>query len=318
MMERGIGDIIDAGLTSPFNKDISEFAHKLMQIVLGEIYTSLYDSVQKSMKDLFYVLNYEVTKAATRINGGVQAWNEDAFNLIKNIAENVCIPIAASFITVIFCWELIHLIQESNSMNNVKPEKIMIVLLKFGLCLLVCAKSFDIIIGISDLGAWASEQLGLLTSSELRSFDVDLSEMTGLVRQPPEYDIGMLMTLCGYKIVLFIGKIGIIICGAIVYIRVMIWFIEFLIYASAAPIPYSTWVNKEWAQVGMNYTRKMLALAFEGFFMLLLFAIYGGVISGISSGDFMQNMVMVIGCGFALCVMMFKTGNISASIFNAH
>lgn len=298
--------------------NISEFAHQLGQEILRSIHIPLYDSVQKNMEDLFSVLNYEVTKAADRITGGVQAWNEDAFDLVRSIAENVCIPIAASLITVIFCWELIRLVQESNSMNNVKPDKIMIVLLKFGLCMLVCAKSFDIIVGISDLGAWASEQLGLLTSSELRHFDVDLSEMTGIKREPPEYDVGMLMTLCGYKVLLFIGKIGVAVCGALVYIRVMIWFLEFLIYSSAAPIPYSTWANKDWAQVGMNYTRKMLALAFEGFFILLLFAIYGGVISGISSDSLMENMIMVIGCGFALSVMMFKTGNISASIFNAH
>lgn len=298
--------------------DIGEFAHELGQEILRAVYTPLYDSVQKSMEDLFSVLNYEVTKAVGRINGGVQAWNEDAFNLVEKIAENVCIPLAATFITVIFCWELIRIVQESNNMNSANPKKIMLVLMKFGLCLLVCAKSFDIIMGISDLGAWASEQLGLLTSSEMRSFNVDLSEMTGLVRQPSEYDVGMLMTLGGYKIILFIGKIGIAICGAIVYIRVMLWFLEILLYASAAPIPYSTWINKDWSQVGMNYTRKMLALAFEGFFMLLLFAIYGGVISGISSGDFLKNMIMMIGCGFALSVMMFKTGSISASIFNAH
>ena len=68
----------------------------------------------------------------------------------------------------------------------------------------------------------------------------------------------------------------------------------------------------------MNYTRKMLALSFEGFFMLLLFAVYGGVLEGLQTGDFKQNLVMIIGCGFGLAVMMFKVGNISASIFNAH
>lgn len=130
--------------------------------------------------------------------------------------------------------------------------------------------------------------------------------------------MGMLMQLAGYKIILAIGKIGIIICSALIYIRVMFWFIEFLLYASVAPIPYSTWVNKEWGQIGMNYTRKMLAVSFEGFFILLLFTIYGGVMSGINMGDFTQSMVMIIGSGFALAIMMFKTNNISASIFNAH
>lgn len=301
------------------NIDVSEFFNQIWQLILKTLYDSLYESLEKSFDDLFNILNYEVSKAASNIKAGPMALGDGtAFETVKKIAENVCIPIAAAFITVIFCWELIHLVQESNSMNNVKPDKIMIVLLKFGLCLLVCAKSFDIIMGFYNVGAWAATTLGKQSSSDLAKFTYTFDLSNVLDPAPEKYELGMLMTLLGYKIMIFISKIGIAICGVIVYVRVMIWFLEILLYAAPAAIPYSTWINKEWSQVGMNYTRKMLALAFEGFFMLLLFAIYGGVVAGISYGDFMQSMGMIIGCGFALAVMMFKTGNISASIFNAH
>lgn len=301
--------------------DTSEFIQKIYQYILKTLYDSLYKSLENSFDDLFSILNTEISNASGRIYQGPKAFgNGTPFAMIQKMAENVCIPIAAVFITVIFCWELIHLVQESNSMNHVKPDKLLIVLLKFGLCLLVCAKSFDIIMGFYDVGAWASTKLGEHTSSELAKFtySFDLSSVLNPNPTEAEVDLGMLMTLCGYKIMVFLSKIGITICGVIVYVRIMLWFLEILLYAAAASIPYSTWINKEWSQVGMNYTRKMLALAFEGFFMLLLFSMYGGVVAGISHGDFMQSMVMIIGCGFALAVMMFKTGNISASIFNAH
>lgn len=299
-----------------FDFDVSEFFNKLLQQILKAVYDPLYESVQNSFDGLFRMLNDEVSKASANIRIGPKQWDSQAFATVEGISETVCIPIAAAFITVIFCWELIHLVQEGNSMGSARPDKIMMVLLKFGLCLLVCAKSFDIIMGFYDIGAWAATQLGSVASSDIQEFNVELDEI--LDPAPEEYTVGILMKLCGYKIILFVGKIGIAVCGAIVYVKVMLWFMEILLYASVAPIPYSTWVNKEWSQVGMNYTRKMLALAFEGFFMLLLFAIYGGVVAGVAQGDFMQNMVMIIGCGFALAVMMTKTWNISASIFNAH
>lgn len=299
--------------------DTSEFIQKIYQYILKTLYDSLYKSLENSFNDLFSILNTEISNASSRIYQGPKAFgNGTPFAMIQKMAENVCIPIAAAFITVIFCWELIHLVQESNSMNHVKPDKILLVLLKFGLCLLVCAKSFDIIMGFYDVGAWASAQLGKQTSTTINGFTYSFDLSSVLLPAPEEVDLGMLMTLCGYKIMVFLSKIGITICGVIVYVRIMLWFLEILLYAAAASIPYSTWINKEWSQVGMNYTRKMLALAFEGFFMLLLFSMYGGVVAGISHGDFMQSMVMIIGCGFALAVMMFKTGNISASIFNAH
>ncbi len=296
---------------------VSEFIDKVLQNIFKIFYAGLYESTERSLEGLFDSFNREVNKATNLISAGSKQWNTSAYSMMQSVSENVCIPIAAVFITVIFCWELIHLVQESNSMHNIPPERLMIVLLKFALCLVVCAYSFKIVMSFCDLGIWASAKLGGHTSTSLWNFQLTLEDM-GIDPTPEKITFSAVMELAGYKVMLAIGTVGIWICGAIVYVRVMLWFIELLLYASPAPIPYSTWMNKEWSQMGMNYTRKMLALSFEGFFMLLLFAVYGGVLEGLQTGDFKQNLVMIIGCGFGLAVMMFKVGNISASIFNAH
>lgn len=313
MFENGISPRWDPGSNA-----ISEFAEKLLEWIIKSLYDPLYESVEKSFQGLFDSLDNNVTNATQLISAGPEQWNGSAFGLMQTVAENVCIPIAGAFITVIFCWEMIHLVQDSNSMQSVKPENLMISLMKFALCLMVCAYSFKIIMGFCDLGIWAVGRLG--TGSNV-SFGASAPGLADLgISNPPDdgYTVGGLMELVGYKIILVIAKVGIVLCGLLVYVRVMLWFMELLLYASAASIPYSTWMNREWSQVGMNYTRKMLALSFEGFFMLLLFAMYGGVLGGMQLGDFMQSLVMIIGCGFALAVMMFKVGNISSSIFNAH
>lgn len=296
---------------------VSEFIDKVLQNIFKIFYAGLYESTERSLEGLFDSFNREVNKATNLISAGPKQWNTSAYSMMQSVSENVCISIAAVFITVIFCWELIHLVQESNSMHNIPPERLMIVLLKFALCLVVCAYSFKIVMSFCDLGIWASAKLGGHTSTSLWNFQLTLEDM-GIDPTPEKITFSAVMELAGYKVMLAIGTVGIWICGAIVYVRVMLWFIELLLYASPAPIPYSTWMNKEWSQMGMNYTRKMLALSFEGFFMLLLFAVYGGVLEGLQTGDFKQNLVMIIGCGFGLAVMMFKVGNISASIFNAH
>lgn len=308
---------------SYMNDAISEFAEKGIRWIFETVYKGLYGIVEKSMQGLFDSLNTQFHSASLQITKGPRLWNSSAYSTVQAVAENVCIPIAGAFITVIFCWELIHLVQEKNSMQDVKPEKLLIILLKFGLCLMVCAYSFRIVMGFCDIGMWAARQLRLITKTTVSIEMAPALEDLGLEPDPGVYTdliqlLGQLIELAGYQIMLVLAKFGVWICGIIVYVRVMIWFVEFLIYASMAPIPYSTWVNREWSQVGMNYTRKMLALSFDGFFILLLFALYGGVLGGLQLGDFKQSLVMVIGCGFGLAVMMFKAGNISASIFNAH
>lgn len=299
--------------------NVSEFVEGVIENVVEALYTPIYNAVANNVQGLFDELNQNISSAASNITVGPQAWNSGAYETVQAVAETVCIPLAGSFITVIFCWELIHLVQESNSMQNVKPDKLAIILMKFGLCLMACAYSFKIVMAFSDLGGLAAEKLlGLTQTTPSISMSPTLEDL-GLSNPPlGGYTLSGLFKLMGYWISLKLARVGVWVCGVVVYIRVMMWFIEILLYASSAPIPYSTWMNKEWSQVGMNYTRKMLALSFDGFFILLLFSIYGGVLSGLRLGDFQQSLVMILGCGFGLAVMMFKVSNISSSIFNAH
>lgn len=303
-------------LTADMNNPVGEFVDKLLQHLLGAEYKGMYICVEENFQGLFDSLNQELSSASQQIAEGPKLWNSSAYSLMESVAENVCIPIAAAFITVIFCWELIHLMQEKNSMQDVKPEKLLLVLMKFALCLIVCANSFKIVMGFCDLGIWAVSQLRTMTQTSISMVAPSMEDI--VPAELDRYEFVDLLRMAGYLILINLAKFGVWICGIIVYIRVMLWFVEFLIYASVSPIPYSTWVNREWSQVGMNYTRKMLALSFEGFFILLLFAMYGGVLGGLQAGDFVESLVMTLGCGFGLAIMMFKVGNISASIFNAH
>lgn len=296
----------------------SEFAEELGQIIGKKVYDFLYAHVEKGLNGLFEFLNNEFRETSTQIGLGPKLWNHgSAYASMQNIAETVCIPVAGVFVTIIFCWELIHLVQEKNSMQDVKPERLLLALMKFALCLLVCANSFKIVTGIFDIGIWVARNARLKTSVSI-SVTPTMADV-GVPEAPDVYTLGDIADLGAYWAILNLAKVGVWVCGIMVYIRTMMWFVECLIYASAAPIPYSTWINREWSQVGMNYTRKMLALAFEGFFILVLFGLYGGIIGGLQmQADFKESIVMILGCGFGIATMMFKVGNISASIFNAH
>lgn len=296
--------------------DFSEFAHKLGQSVLKAMYDGLYKVCAKLFDGMFAILDGRIVESSQMLQQTPEAWNSAAYNTVKSIAENAFVPMAGVFIACILVWELVHLLQESNQMGGQIFEKLIVLLFSCVICVYLCSHSFDIVMYFFELGANVTGEIAHTSWSE--SFDRGLSLEDFLPSIQDEYDAGMIFELMGDMILLFIGNIAILICSAIMYVRVVMWFLEFLIYVSAASIPNATWMNREWSQVGMNYTRKMLAVAFEGPFMLLLFAIYGGVLSGVNLGDFKQSIVMIIGCGFALICMMFKVGNITASIFNAH
>lgn len=297
--------------------NISEFAHELGQKILGALYDGIYEMCNELCTGIFASLDYQITQASMSIRQTPESWNYTAYGLIKTLAENAFVPIATCFIACLLAWELVHILQESNQMGGAIHEKLILLVIKCGACVYLCSHSFDLVMYFFRLGAGVSLKIGELSGNGMAVFDRNIELYIPKVPDTG-YTAGLILNLVGTYILLFIGSIIVLIIGAIMYIRIAMWFMEFLIYASAASIPNATWLNKEWGQVGMNYTRKMLAVAFEGPFMLLIFSLYGGIVGGINTSDFKQTIIMVIGCGFAVVMMMFKAGNISASIFNAH
>ena len=95
--------------------------------------------------------------------------------------------------------------------------------------------------------------------------------------------------------------------------------IEIYLYTSIAPIPFATMSNREWGQVGTNYFRGLLALGFQGFFMMVCVGIYAVLVSTIQISDNMHSALFgVAAYTVILCFSLMKTGNLSRSIFNAH
>jgi len=92
-----------------------------------------------------------------------------------------------------------------------------------------------------------------------------------------------------------------------------------LLYTSVAPIPFATLSNREWGQVGNNYFRGLLALGFQGFFMMVCVGIYAVLVSTIEiSEDMHMALFGVAAYTVILCFSLMKTASLSRSIFNAH
>ena len=301
----------------------SEFIDNLLQSVWKSMYQGLYNVTGAVFSKIQDVLSEGILRSRNILNSTPQEWNETAFSFIKGVAENAAIPIAGCIITFIFCWQLISMVQESNQMHNIKPETIVLLMIKLTICLLVCAKSFEIICGLFDLGHWATEHIKFV---EINNPDgngiIDFNKI--LDSELSEYGFGDVMTMLVNLIMTVIAQVIVYVLNVVMIIKVSMWYLELLIYASAAPIPFSTFINKEWGQVGMNYLRKILAMSFEGFFMIVAFGIYEAmviniIVSNCNAPDkYMMSIETTCGCGFGLIMILNKTGSIASSIFNAH
>ena len=88
---------------------------------------------------------------------------------------------------------------------------------------------------------------------------------------------------------------------------------------SLAPIPFSTFANREQSQIGQNYLRSLLALGFQGFLIIIGVGIYAVLIQSVAfSDDIMASLWGCLGYTVLLCFTLFKCGGISKTVFNSH
>lgn len=105
--------------------------------------------------------------------------------------------------------------------------------------------------------------------------------------------------------------------------------IEIFMYLSVSPIPMATMMNNDWGQIGKNWLRNMLALAFQGFFIVIALTIFKSLLSNVissltqisttggDSGSIVLNFAIILGYVLALIFTVFRSSNISKSVFAA-
>lgn len=282
------------------------------------MYDGLYKTANNQFKGMFESLNGMISDSAVLITQSPETWSSTAFRFVKNIAENVCIPLAGCIVTFVFCLELIHMVQDNNQMHAITPEKVLIVLLKLGCFLLIASKSFDIVMGIYDIGGWAAKRVNPQAAGA-----VGIPDLSDILNKPDDntYDLGLVFNMLINMLLLFFARIVVFALAVAIFVQTNMWYLELLIYMSVAPLPMSTFMNREWGQIGNNYVRKIIAVCFQGFFMLVAFGLYSALVTNLQfadGDDFMLKLFMTIGCGVALFFILCKSGNISASVFNAH
>ena len=94
--------------------------------------------------------------------------------------------------------------------------------------------------------------------------------------------------------------------------------IEIYCACSIAPIPFATMSNKEWGQIGNSYLRGLLALGFQGFFLMVCVGIYAVLVNDMIIADNIHSAVFSLAAyTVLLCFTKMRSGSLAKSIFSA-
>ena len=270
-------------------------------------------AIMGNLSGMFESVNTQVGEIATSVGMTPANFSPEVFAMVRNVSESVIIPIAGLILTFIACYELIQMIIDHNNLANFETwiffkwvfNTFMAVMLitntfnitmaEFDVAQHVVNSSAGIIAGDTAIDATALEQL------EETLNGMELGPLIGLLMQ----SFVIQFTMSALAIVIFV----------IVYGRM----IEIYLMVSLAPIPFSTFGNREQSQIGQNYLRSLFAIGFQGFLIIICVGVYAVLVQSVAfSDDIIASIWGVMGYTVLLCFTLFKTGGLAKSVFSAH
>ena len=271
--------------------------------------------ILSNLDSMFTDVNDKVGTIAGEVGMTPSAWNAGIFGMVQTLSENVVIPIAGMIISFVLIYELISMVIDKNNMHDFDTGLFFRFLGKACIAVMLVSKTFGIVMAVFDVGSYVVAQAaGSISGST--SIDVEAALVSMLNSQIDTMEIGELIRLgLETMIISLCMKIMSVLITVIMYGRM----IEIYLYVSVAPIPAATVTNREWGSIGTNYLKGLVALAFQGFFIMVCVAIYAVLASGITVAADLHSALWSVGAyTVILCFSLFKTGSVSKSIFNAH
>ena len=274
----------------------------------------LISGIMGNLNGLFDGVNQKVSEVANTVGATPQSWNSSVFNMVKNLSENVVVPIAGIILTFVMTYELIQMIIDKNSFHDFETIMFFKWVFKTFAAVLIVTNTWNIIMGIFDVAHHVVNQAAGVIVSEA-SLDIS-SVATNMEASLQAMDIGPLFGL--WFQTLLVGMISWIL-SVCIFIIVYGRMIEVYLVTSLGPIPLATMANREWGQMGQNYLRSLFALAFQAFLIIVCVAIYAVLVQTISvESDVIAAIWTCIGYTVLLCFTLFKTSSLSKAVFSAH
>ena len=283
-----------------------KFTEWLKELLVG--------GIMDNLTGLFDNVNAKVAEAAGNIGSTPQAWNAGIYSMIRSLSDNVILPIAGVILAFVMTLELIQLIADRNNLHDIDTWVFFRWVFKTAAAVLIVSNTWNIVMGVFEAAqSVVNRASGLIVGNtsinladhiadlEARLLEMNVWSLLGLWLQ--SFVVGF--TMWALTICIFI----------IIYGRM----IEIYLVTSIAPIPMATMMGKEWGGMGQNYLRSLLALAFQGFLIIICIAIYAVLVQNMLIDDNISTAIwLCMGYTVLLCFTLFKTSSLAKSIFNSH
>ncbi|MCR4600037.1 MAG: hypothetical protein K5678_13515 [Acetatifactor sp.] len=273
----------------------------------------LISGIMNNLSHTFDSVNRQVGQIAAEVGRTPANFSPAIFNMIRNLSNNVIMPIAGLILTFVACYELIQLVIGHNNMANFETWIFFKWLFKTYVAVWFVSNTMNITMAVFDVTQTVVQRAGGLIAGSTAISPATLSTIYDALLTT---DTGALFSIFLQS---FVVQFLIYVLAALIFVIVYARMIEIYLMVSLAPIPFATFGNREQSMIGQNYLRSLFALGFQGFLIMVCVGIYAVLIQTVSfTSDIIGSMWGVMGYTILLTFTLFKTGSIAKSILHAH
>ena len=286
--------------------------NRLVTLLMDLLSQTLIGIIEFCIKHMFQDINDGMALVVNASANAPAALMPEAFTMIKTLSDNVLLPLSSIVISFILTYELITMVIDKNNMHEVDSALLAKYLFKAAVSVFLLSKCYEITMAVFDVGAYIVGQAGLVITSFA---DMDIEDALVDTYVNSLSSASMADLYCAAVILLFemfVFKIMSVLIVVVAYGRV----VEIFLMVAVSPIAFATLGNKEWGQIGINYIKGIIALAFQGFFIMVMVGIYTSLVEGITHSSnilFTVGNLLVVSVLFCFC--LFKTASLSKQIF---
>lgn len=273
----------------------------------------LVSGIMDNLTNTFASVNREVGEIANTVGQTPSGFLPGVYSLIRNLSENVIMPVAGIILTFIACYELIQLVISHNNLANFETWIFWKWVFKTFVAVTLITNTFNITMAVFDVAQWVVQRSGGIIAGSTAIDDSTLATMQSTLEA---MDLGPLFAVFLQS---FVIQFVIQLLAIIIFVIINGRMVEIYLMVSLAPIPFATFGNREQSMMGQNYVRSLFALAFQGFLIMVCVGIYAVLIQSVAfSSDIIGSLWSVAGYTVLLVFTLFKTGSIAKSILHAH
>ena len=273
----------------------------------------LVSGIMDNLSNTFESVNNQVGQIATEVGQAPANFSPAVYNMIRTLSENVIMPIAGLILTFIACYELIQLVISHNNLANFETWIFWKWIFKTFVAVTLITNTMNITMAVFDVAQHVVTQAGGIIAG---STAIDDSTLATVQSTLEAMDIGPLLSIYLQTIIV---RFLIYILSALIFVIVYARMIVIYLMVSLAPIPFSTFGNREQSMIGQNYLRSLFALGFQGFLIMVCVGIYAVLIQSVEFSTYIIGSLWgVLGYTILLAFTLFKTGAVAKSILHAH